>query len=135
MTIINAGSHIAPTQPDEGWTNTREKAAQYAREWFWDQITRDGFTDIEFVDTGREDEGRWVFEVRHKITGVVVEIEQHGIDNLDAYRKRHLFTPRVYWNGSSSANPRLEDFAADGFEPVMTYRRTAAATENTEARR
>lgn len=133
MVIINAGSRIAPAQQSEGWTNTREKAAQYAREWFWDQMVRDGFTDIEFVDTGRETEGRWMFEIRHKVTGVVVEIEQHGIDNLDAYRKQYVFEPRVYWNGSSSATPRLEDFAADGYESVITYRPTAAATENTEA--
>lgn len=122
MVIINPGSRIA-TEPGD-WTNTREQAARYARKWFWDQMIRDGFRDIEFVDTGVEREGRWVFEIRHTVTGRVVEIEQHGIDNLEAYRRRH-FEPRIYWNGSSSANPRIEDFAADGFEPVVTYRPVA----------
>jgi hypothetical protein len=49
-------------------------------------------------------------------------LEHHGIDDLQAYEKQHIFTPRVYWDGSSCANPKIEDFAAEGFEPVITYR-------------
>jgi hypothetical protein len=118
--LINPGSHIGPAS--EGWTNTYAKALEYAKTWFLDTMRKVGFQDIELIETHEADEGRWKFIFKHRITGVEVELWTHGIDDLKAYEKAHIFTPRVYWNGSSSSNPDLEEFKADGFEPVLTYR-------------
>jgi hypothetical protein len=117
--FINPGSRIGTDAI--GWTNTHAGAAEYSAEWM-QRMSTEGFTDIEVTDTGRELNGRWVFEYRHSITGVVIELEHHGIDDLKAYEKQYIFTPRVYWGGSSCGDPRIEDFSADGFAPVITYR-------------
>jgi hypothetical protein len=63
-----------------------------------------------------------VFTFRHAVTGTTVELEMHGIDNLQAYEDDHLFAARVYWNGSSLSEPELDDFAAPGFVAVHTFR-------------
>lgn len=125
--IFNAGSGGIPAAGD-GWTNTRERAEQDARDWLA-FMQREGLRDVAllpgYVDQG---DGRWAFTFEHAVTGVRVELETHGIDDLDAYQREHVFPPRQYWNGSSTpVGPRLEDFAADGFEPVRTWRRPPAA--------
>lgn len=119
--LINPGSAIG--RQEIGFTNTHKTAKKYAQELFYDQMAKEGFTDIEMIDTGVEDDGRWKFIFKHTITGKEVELEIHGIDNMDAYTDKYIFSPRVYWNGSSSSNPELEHFAADGFVPVMTFKR------------
>lgn len=119
IAIINAGATIG--ESDEGWTNTYETALVSANAWL-EQMTTQGFRDIVMTPDPVEREGRWRFTFRHTVTGVSVELETHGIDNLDAYRKKRIFDPKIYWRGSSCANPSIKDFAADGFEPVVTYR-------------
>ena len=116
--IINPGSRIGG-EP-RGLTNTVEKAVEIARQWF-DEMQQNGFTDIEIGEPGAEDDGRWPFMIRHLITGVEVKLLVHGIDDLDAYRRQYIFYPRIYWNGSSSAQPELDDFAAPGFAKAMTF--------------
>lgn len=126
MTVfINPGSHI-PAENNVGWTNTHETAQRHAATWLH-EMTEAGFTDIEVTDTGVESDGRWRFEFRHKVTGRMIALDTHGIDDLDAYLKQNVFHPRVYWGGSSSGNPSLGDFVAEGFEPVITYRRIGGA--------
>lgn len=119
MLIINPGSKIG--DDPKGWTNTHTQARKHAYEWFYKPMQEDGFTDIEVEDTKEERDGRWLFIFKHSITEKQVELEVHGIDNLEAYRNQHIFSPRVYWNGSSSSNPSIDDFAVDGFTPVLTY--------------
>jgi hypothetical protein len=119
--IINPGSRI--TGEPQGWTNTHAQAVVEAQTWE-QRMRSEGFTDFTVEDEGVECEGRWTFVFTHTVTGKSVELETHGIDDLKAYEKQCIFTPRVYWNGSSCGEPRLEDFAADGFVPVMTYRET-----------
>lgn len=116
--FINPGSRIGG-QPD-GWTNTVEQAVLNARAWL-DRMRKEGFTDIEIGEPGPEDQGRWPFVFRHTVTGVEVTLETHGISDPTAYEKQHIFAPRVYWNGSSSAEPDLDDFAAPGFAKTMTF--------------
>ena len=124
MTILfNPGSHIGETQ--EGWTNTYETARAEAERWLA-QMHAEGMTDVQLLPDGSgPDEGRWTFTFVHQVTGVEVELETHGISDVDAYCKKHIFTPRVYWDGGSSSTPQLEDFVAPGFEPVRTYRTAA----------
>jgi hypothetical protein len=123
--IINPGSHIG--EPGEGWTNTVETARDTAVYWL-STMRATGMTDVELLDGTAEREGRWVFILRHAVTGTTVELEIHGIDNVAAYEKKHIFAPRVYWNGSSTANPKLEDFAAPGFVAVRTFKATGGET-------
>lgn len=123
--IINPGSELPLAEAAIGWTNTHETAKRHAYDWFYKPMLEKGFTDIEVTDTGEENDGHWKFLFKHTITGVVVELETHGIDNVAAYEKQFVFTPRVYWKGSSVSDPELEQFAAEGFVPVMTYRAEA----------
>ena len=116
--IINPGSRIQ--SGGEGWTNTVEGARKKAEEW--QELIRAAGHDVFLMDGVEERDGRWVFGFQHNVTGVIVELETHGIDNLEAYEGAHVFTPRVYWHGSSVSTPELEDWAADGFEAVRTYR-------------
>lgn len=123
--MINPGSKIADKNEAIGWTSTHAQAKKYAYSWFYKPMLERGFTDIEVTDTNEHDDGRWKFIFRHTITGKEVELEIHGIDDLEAYQKQCIFMPRVYWNGSSTSDPELEQFSADGFEPVMTFRPNA----------
>lgn len=117
--LINPGS--GPIQDGADWTNTYEQARANAEEWYA-RMVKDGIRDVKLLDEYEERDGRWCFKFRHQVTGVVVELETHGIDNLDAYEKRFIFMPRVYWWGSSSSVPELEQWAAPGFEAVQTFR-------------
>jgi hypothetical protein len=118
--IINPGSRVAAS--GKGWTNTYEAARAEAQRWL-ERMHAEGMTDVALLNDFKESGNRWVFSYRHTITGVTVRLETPGIENLAAYQEEHLFAPRVYWNGSSSGNPQLEDFAAPGFRPVRTFRR------------
>ena len=116
--IINPGSRIG--EPSAGWTNTEATARGEAERWL-PRIHADGMTDVELLDGSTEHEGRWVFSFRHKVTGTVVKLETHGIDGMAAYEKEHIFSPRIYWNESSTSNPELEHFAAPGFVALRTF--------------
>ena len=116
--IINPGSHIG--EPGTGWTNTEATARAEAERWLAG-IHADGMTDVELLDGATEREGRWVFTFRHQVTGTTVTLETHGIDDMAAYEKERIFSPRIYWNGSSTSNPELEHFAAPGFRAVRTF--------------
>ena len=117
--IINPGSRLGPD--GDGWTNTYETAHKKAVEWLATMYEK-GMTDVALLPDVRETEHRWVFTFRHAVTGVDVTLQIDGIDNVDTYCERYTFTPRAYWNGSSLSEPDLDDFAANGFEPVRTYR-------------
>lgn len=118
--LINPGSHIGAA--NKAWTNTFEAAQATAHKWLKSMHEDDGLTDVELVRSDpTEHEGRWSFYFRHKVTGVEVELDTHGINDVDAYCKRYIFTPRIYWKGSSCGEPKIEDFAADGFRVHKTF--------------
>lgn len=118
--IINPGSHIKAMR-GEGWRNTIETAREYADQWL-ERMHADGLHEVELHgELPATTFGRWRFAFRHSVTGVVVEYETHGIDDIPAYEREHIFTPRVYWNGSSSADPEIEDFAAPGWRIHRTF--------------
>jgi len=118
--LINPGS--GRLQSSTAWDNTEEQALKYVMDWFVRPMKDEGFIDLELINLHKQDDdGRWRFQVRHKITGKTVDIECHGINDLEAYQAENIFMPRVYWNGGSSSNPSIEDFAAKGFRPVITY--------------
>lgn len=123
--IINPGSRIGG--PGDGWTNTYETARAEAGRWLA-RMHADGMTGVELLDGATEREGRWVFTFRHAVTGTTVELEVHGIDNMEAYERQYIFPPKMYWNGSSISEPELEHFAAPGFTVVRTFKHTASSS-------
>ena len=70
--------------------------------------------------------GRWKFYFEHTVTKRRVNFETHGIDNIQAYCDAQIlgFSPKVYWNGSSSEIVEIEDFAAPGFRVLQTFEAT-----------
>lgn len=125
--IINAGSAIGATEA--GWTNTEAQARKEAEKWLA-LIHADGMVDVELLPGSVEFESRWRFTFRHAVTAVEVTFETHGIDNEEVYRKRYTFAPRQYWNGSSTNDPEIDDFAAPGFAVRKTFVPAALKGEN-----
>jgi hypothetical protein len=124
--IINPGSGPIHSAAGTGWTNSEGVARATALGW-WERMRADGIAHLELRADVEERDGRWVFGFRHTVTGVVVELETHGIDDEEAYRRDgHIFSPRVYWNGSSSTDPKVEDWAAPGFDLLKTFRRSSS---------
>lgn len=100
------------------WTNTFEQSERFARDWF-DKMQSDGIVDVEFQgakSTECNNKGYWTFLFRHTVTGVVVELETHGIDNIDNYMKDNIFTPKIYWNDSSCSDPDIVHWLAPGYK-------------------
>lgn len=120
--IVNPGSGPVP-ESGEGWANTYEGAYGWAIYWLG-LIHEQAATDVELLNPGTPNgDGRWKFGFRHPVTGVVVELDTHGIpfEQIAAYEKERLFAPRIYWNGSSCSDPELEDWAAPGFKALRTF--------------
>lgn len=124
--LVNPGSGPV-AESGEGWTNTYAAARATAERWLA-QIHADGMRDVDLAAGCLEREGRWRFSFTHRVTGVAVVLETHGVDDVRAYEKERVFAPRVYWRGSSTANPDLDDWAAPGYEPVRTYRAVEGTT-------
>jgi hypothetical protein len=118
---INPGSDMPDRSEGDGWTSNYEGALAEAQRWL-EAMRADGFgADVELVLPGAPLEGcRWRFWFRHTVTGVKRDLDTHGVNNLDAYRRRHIFDPRVYWRGSSCSDPELSDWGAPGY--VQTFR-------------
>jgi hypothetical protein len=119
--LLNPGSRIGGLP--EGVRNTYADALAEARRWLA-QIREDGIADVELIEHPEQAprDGRWTFDFRHAVTGVVCSLETHGLDDVDAYEAARIFTPRIYWRGSSCSSPSLDDWAAPGF--VQTFRPT-----------
>jgi hypothetical protein len=121
--IINPGSRISDT-PVSSWNNTLQQAKKNCKRWFLEPMEKEGFIDIKcFLKSDVPDRGRWTFIFEHLVTGISVELEIHGVDDLKEYKKDNIFTPRIYWNGSSCADPDIKDFYKDGYVPVITYKK------------
>ena len=120
----NPGSGAVPPY-GTGWTNTYATAKTQAEKWLA-QMRAEAMNDVELLDTVDEENCRWRFTFRHRVTGTCVHLDIDVVDDIEAYKRENLFSPRIYWNGDSSANPKLEDFAAEGFEQLRTFRRKHA---------
>lgn len=117
--IINPGSKIEAMSGD-GWTNTVETARATAARWLR-QMHESGMTEVELLPGEEAHEHRWRFRFRHTLTGTEVTLETHGVDDVGAYMREHVFTPRVYWHGSSSSDPSIKDFVAPGYRVHLTF--------------
>jgi hypothetical protein len=126
--LINPGSGPVKASGN-GWVNDYAGAEANAREWY-DRMVADGIRDVELALPGTPTpggDGRWIFDFTHTVSGAVVQLEVHGLDDDEyrAYEREWILGPRTYWNGSSSDVPEVEQFAAPGFEVVKTLRPVA----------
>jgi hypothetical protein len=102
--IINSGS--------ENTGGTFEQAELNAKK-FLEGCHDEGLFEVEMSFVEVRETGNFVFHFTHKVTGKVVELSTHGFTDDEC--RQFMFNPRVYWNGSSTADPKIEDFMADGF--------------------
>ncbi len=107
MLIINPGSHV------EGGT---VEQARINAQPFLDGIHKMGMGEVSIDPDPVYDDGRWTFVFRHPATGKTVLLQTHGLTDEECWKR--LFIPRIYWDGSSTAEPQITDFLPDGW----TYR-------------
>lgn len=111
--IINAGS--------ENKGGTFEQAEMNAKEWL-KSIHDEGFNEIEMKFIERQKDGDWLFHFTHLVTKKVATLEIHGFTKEEC--KQFMFHPRVYWNGSSTSDPKIEDWLCDGFKFRIEFYRS-----------
>ena len=111
--IINAGS--------ENKGGTFEQAKINAEEWL-KSIHEEGFLEVEMSFVEQHKDGDFQFDFKHTVTQKVVSLEIHGFTKEEC--QKFVFHPRVYWNGSSTADPKIEDWLSDGFKYRVEYYRS-----------
>lgn len=109
--IINLGS--------ENKGGTLHQAKINALEWLV-SIHNAGFRDVgmTFIEQ-YPNGGNFLFHFTHSVTMKVATLEIHGFTKEQC--EEFDFHPRVYWNGSSTANECIEDWLADGFKYRIEY--------------
>jgi len=110
MIIINPGSNVSG--------GTLEQALINAQVWL-DGLHRDGMKEVVIDPDPVYEEGRWSFTFRHTVTEKTALLETHGLTEEETHKL--LFMPRVYWNGSSTADPSISDFLPSNWTYSITY--------------
>jgi hypothetical protein len=99
---------------------TFEQAEKNAKKWL-ESIYQNGFLEVEMSFSKKEEDGNFIFNFKHNVTRKIVQLEIHGFTDKEC--EEFLFYPRVYWNGSSCADPKTEDWLEDGFKYRIEYYR------------
>lgn len=108
--IINAGS--------ENKGGTFKQALINAKEW--ESLIKKEYPEVEMTtNEDRCSDGDWSFKFTHKVTGKCVELQIHGFTKEEC--EGFTFHPRVYWNGSSTADPKVEDWLTDNYTYRIVY--------------
>jgi len=114
MIIINPGS--------ENRGGTFKQALINAERWYKNIIKE--FPEVTM--STHEDRcgnngnyGNWNFIFTHGVTLKRVNLEIHGFTDEEC--EKFLFYPRAYWNGSSTANPEIEDWLTDDYTYRIVY--------------
>jgi hypothetical protein len=85
---------------------------------------REGLLEVELLPDAKVfPHGRWEYTFRHSVTGKTAKLDTHGftVDEMRAF----TFSPRTYWNGSSTSFPAISDFKTDEFNyRIEFYRKT-----------
>lgn len=110
MVIINPGS--------ENKGGTLEQAKINANKWL-KNIHNEGFYEVNISEGKRLDDGDYEFIFTHNITKKEVKLHIHGFTEEEC--KKFIFHPRVYWNGSSTADPKIEDWLTDEYTYRIKY--------------
>lgn len=110
MLIINPGS--------ENKGGTLEQATINAEHWL-KNIHNEGFFEVEMSFVEQLKDGDYLFNFTHSVTKKVAALCIHGFtkEEYDGF----TFGPQVYWNGSSTADPKIEDWLVEGFKYRIDY--------------
>ena len=79
------------------------------------------------IHENRYKDGDWNFKFKHLVTGAVVDLDIHGFTEEES--EKFMFHPRVYWNGSSTAGPKIEDWLTDGYTYRILYEKDTTKTQ------
>lgn len=111
MMIINPGS--------ENKGGTFEQALRNAQRWLKD-IRRE-YPEVTMTTNEYRDgpNGNWNFQFTHGVTKKQANLDIHGFTDKEC--KGFVFHPRVYWNGSSTADPKIEDWLTDKYTYRILY--------------
>ena len=110
MMIINAGS--------ENKGGTFEEALKSARVWL-SSVQRE-FPEVTMTThENRLGDGDWNFVFTHQVTGVSVDLDIHGFTDEEC--EKFTFHPRVYWNGSSTSDPKIDDWLTDDYKYRIVF--------------
>lgn len=108
--IINPGSG------NKG--GTIEQAKVIANKWL-SNIHEAGITDVVIGAVTPQDDGMFLFEFLHTVTGKSVYLKTHGF--TFAQSRHFRLHPRIYWNGSSVADPKPEDWLTDDYKIKVDF--------------
>lgn len=88
---------------------TIKQARINAQEWF-DHMKEDGFVDIVMTEGNHGDYFEFIFT--HKVTKKVATLHIHGYPNNQTI---DMIFKKIYWNGCSSSEPKIDNWLKDGF--------------------
>lgn len=108
--IINPGSG------NKG--GTIEQARVIANEWLRN-IHEDGIADVVIGEGVAQDDGMFLFEFRHTVTGKSVYLKTHGFTDKEC--DEFMFRPRIYWDGSSTAEHKSEDWLTNDYKIKVDF--------------
>jgi len=112
MLIINPGS--------ENKGGTFEQALENAYGWLENIIKE--YPEVKMTThENRLNDGDWEFKFTHGVTGKQVNLQTHGFTEEQC--EKFVFHPRVYWDGSSTADPKVEDWLTDDYTYRIIYER------------
>lgn len=109
--IINPGS--------ENKGGSFKQALINANEWLEEIVKEYPEVTMTTHEDRCGDDGNWNFTFTHGVTKKQVILEIHGFTKEEC--KQFIFHPRVYWNGSSTADPKIEDWLADDYTYRILY--------------
>lgn len=105
MLIINAGSEIKG--------GTKEQAIENAKRWLRN-IHAEGFLEVEMSEPTEYEKGQFEFKFTHNVTKKVAILHTHGYTPDEELE--FTFIPRMYWNGCSTSDPKIQDWLPDGWK-------------------
>lgn len=110
MIIINPGS--------ENKGGTFEQARKNAYKWL--KSIREEYPEVRMTTHEQKtNDGDWIFNFRHMVTMKTAKLVIHGFTKKEC--DEFIFHPRVYWNGSSTADPKIEDWLTDEYKYRVLY--------------
>lgn len=110
--IINPGSEIKG--------GTLKQATNNANLWL-DQIHENLFEEVS-MEYAEMHHGNYRFYFKHSVTEKINTLDIHGF--TDEELEKYIFSPRIYWNGWSNEEPKIEDWLKDGYSYRIEFYKT-----------
>lgn len=88
------------------------------KKWL-NNIHKDGFLEVKMKFIEHTNDGYFKFHFIHSVTKKIATLETHGFTEKEY--NDFVFKPRAYWNGLSTADPKIEDWLTDDFKYRIEY--------------